>query len=164
MTTFNFKANFIFIFFICLSCTNTSSRNVISKKDDFICFSDSGIFQKSAIKVLEEFQYQVKNFEIFPNKNIIETNWKISDDRSDFNFPSSYEKARSRIILTSIKNIKPDTNNNLNIIESYYRIECERYNKDGWYSIPIPDELAKVKVAFIKELKKEIEKQNKQNK
>ena len=161
MTTFNFKVNFVFIFFICLSCTNTSSRNVISKKDDFICFSDSGIFQKSAIKVLEEFQYQVKNFEIFPNKNIIETNWKINDDRSDFNFPSSYEKARSRIILTSLKNIKPDTNNNLNIIESYFKIEIERYNKDGWYSVPVSDKLAKVKVAFIQELKKEIEKQNK---
>ena len=161
MTTFNFKVNFLFIFFICLSCTNTGSRNVISKKDDFICFSDSGIFQKSAIKVLEEFQYQVKNFEIFPNKNIIETNWKINDDRSDFNFPSSYEKARSRIILTSLKNIKPDTNNNLNIIESYFKIEIERYNKDGWYSVPVSDKLAKVKVAFIQELKKEIEKQNK---
>ena len=161
MTTFNFKVSFVFIFFICLSCTNTSSRNVISKKDDFICFSDSGIFQKSAIKVLEEFQYQVKNFEIFPNKNIIETNWKINDDRSDFNFPSSYEKARSRIILTSLKNINPDTNNNLNIIESYFKIEIERYNKDGWYSVPVSDKLAKVKVAFIQELKKEIEKQNK---
>ena len=161
MTTLNFKVNFVFIFFICLSCTNTSSRHVISKKDDFICFSDSGIFQKSAIKVLEEFQYQVKNFEIFPNKNIIETNWKINADRSDFNFPSSYEKARSRIILTSLKNINPDTNNNLNIIESYFKIEIERYNKDGWYSVPVSDKLAKVKVAFIQELKKEIEKQNK---
>ena len=161
MTTFNFKVNFVFIFFICLSCTNTRSRNVISKKDDFICFSDSGIFQKSAIKVLEEFQYQVKNFEIFPNKNIIETYLKINDDRSDFNFPSSYEKARSRIILTSLKNINPDTNNNLNIIESYFEIEIERYNKNGWYSVPVSDKLAKVKVAFIQELKKEIEKQNK---
>ena len=153
-----FKVNSVFIFFIYLSCTNTNSRNVTSKKDDFICFSDSGIFQKSAIKVLEEFQYQVKNFETFPNKNIIETSWKISDDRSDFNFPSSYEKARSRIILISIKSIKLDTNNSLNIIESYFKIEFERYNKDGWYSVPVSDELAKVKVAFIKELKKEIEK------
>ena len=161
MTTLNFKVNFVFIFLICLSCNYTSSRNIISKKDDFICFSDSGIFQKSAIKVLEEFQYQVKNFEIFPNKNIIETNWKINDDRSNLNFPSSYEKARSRIVLTSIKNIKPDTNNSLNIIESYFKIEFERYNKDGWYSVPISDELAKVKSAFIQELKKEIEKQNK---
>ena len=161
MAIFNFKVSFVFIFFICLSCTNTSSRNVISKKDDFICFSDSGIFQKSSIKVLEEFQYQVKNFEIFPNKNIIETNWKIDDEKSDFNFPSSYEKARSRIILTSLKNIKPDTNNNLNIIESYFKIEIERYNKDGWYSVPVSDKLAKLKVAFIQELKKEIEKHNK---
>ncbi len=161
MTTFNFKVNFVFIFFIYLSCTNISSRNVISKKNDFICFSDSGIFQKSAIKILEAFQYQVKNFEVLPNKNIIETNWKIHDNRSDFKFPSSYGKARSRLILTSIKNIKTDTYNNLNIIESYFKIEFERYNKDGWYSVPVSDELAKVKVAFIRELKKEIEKQNK---
>ena len=82
-------------------------------------------------------------------------------DRSGINFPSSYEKARSRIILTSIKNIKPGRNINLNIIESYFNIEFERYNKDGWYSVPVSDELAKVKVAFIRELKKDIEKQNK---
>jgi len=161
LTTFSFKVNFVFIFFICLSCTNTNSKNVISKKDDFICFSDSGIFHKSAIKVLEEFQYQINNFEIFPNKNIIETNWKIHDDRSDFTFPSSYEKARSRIILTSIKNIKLDNKNKLNIIESYFKLEFERYHKDRWYSFPVSEELAKVKVAFIKELKREIEKQNK---
>ncbi len=160
MIPFNFKINFVFIFF-CLSCINTSSRSVLSKKDDFICFSDSGIFEKSAIIILEEFQYQVKNFEIFPNKNIIETNWKIHNDRSDFTFPSSYEKARSRIILTSIKNFKQNTHKNLNIIESYFKIEFESHNKDGWYSAPVSDELAKVKVAFIEDLKKEIEKQNK---
>ena len=159
MTTFNFKVNF-FILFIYLSCTNKNPRKFISKKDDFICFSESGLFQKSAIKVLEEFRYQVKNFEVFPNQNIIETSWKIHDIKSDFTFPSSYEKARSKIILTSVEYIDPNSHNKLNIIESYFKIEFEKYNKDGWYSVPISNELATIKVDFIQKLKSDIKKQS----